>query len=462
MKNGEICDNLNEIKNKYLKSLNLKIDLISIFPTDFFYFTLSDQFKRYLPTLRMNRLLKFLRFKEFLIKTETETSNPNIFRLTIVIMNVLILIHWNACIYFFISYLLGFGTDPWVYPALTNISQMINLSNADIYNNLWTHELSTQYIYSLWWSVLSLTTIAEIVFPVYSYEFIYTSFLFLLGIIVLATLVGSTSNMFENANSQRDALQEKVDLVKEFLKTHNIEDKFGSRVQAYFDYLWSSPTLDQQDNVLECLPSKLCDEIAMNINMDTLKRVAIFQDCEPGLLRELVSKLKSKLFSPGDYVCRKGDIGRCMYFIKMGKLEVVNDDDSQVFASLNSGAAFGEISILDIPGNKNGNKRTANIKSVGFTELFMLTKDDLWNVLSEYPIARSMLLEKGKSLLRKDNLIDEDAVEKVERRSQPIYIQVNFFEQETLNFNSKLNKGMQKYIEFLNKTKQKLTGLEKR
>jgi hypothetical protein len=118
--------------------------------------------------------------------------------------------------------------------------------------------------------------------------------------------------MFENANSQRDALQEKVDLVKEFLKTHNIEDKFGSRVQAYFDYLWSSPTLDQQDNVLECLPSKLCDEIAMNINMDTLKRVAIFQDCEPGLLRELVSKLKSKLFSPGDYVCRKGDIGRCI------------------------------------------------------------------------------------------------------------------------------------------------------
>jgi cyclic nucleotide gated channel alpha 3 len=36
------------------------------------------------------------------------------------------------------------------------------------------------------------------------------------------------------------------------------------------------------------------------------------------------------------------------------------------------------ISILDIPGNKNGNKRTANIRSLGFSDVFQLSKDDLW------------------------------------------------------------------------------------
>ena len=460
MENGELCRDLKQIKTKYIRSFNMKIDIISIFPTDLFYFLLPNNFKRFLPALRMNRLLKILRFKEFLTITETQTSSPNVFRLTTVIMNLLMLFHWNACIFFFISYLIGFGSDPWVYPALTNSFQMLNLTDAQIYNKLWTHQLSTQYIYCLWWSVLSLTTIAEITFPTYSFEFIYTSFLFLFGIIVIAILVGSTSDMFSNANSQRDSLQEKVDSVKEFLRTHNIEDQFGSRIQTYFDYLWASPTLDQQDNVLECLPSKLFDEIAMNINMETLKRVAIFQDCEPGLLRELVSKLKSTLFSPGDYVCHKGDIGRCMYFIKMGKLEVVNDNGSQVFATLNAGAAFGEISILEIPGNKNGNKRTANIRSVGFSDLFQLTKDDLWDVLSEYPIAKRILLEKGKSLLRKDNLIDEEIAEKVERRSQPVYMQVGNFEQEIAKFNLKLNEGMQTYVHFLSKTKQRLTYLE--
>ena len=66
-------------------------------------------------------------------------------------------------------------------------------------------------------------------------------------------------------------------------------------------------------------------EIAMNVHMDALKQAKIFQECaaeEEGLLKELVLKLKRQVFSPGDYVCSMGDIGREMYIVKEGKLEV--------------------------------------------------------------------------------------------------------------------------------------------
>ena len=81
---------------------------------------------------------------------------------------------------------------------------------------------------------------------------------------------------------------------------------------------------------------------------------------------------------------------------------------------MSSGAAFGEISILDIPGNKNGNKRTANIRSFGFSDVFQLSKTDLWDALTEYSLAKKTLIEKGKALLHKNNLLNEELTEKLE------------------------------------------------
>ena len=77
----------------------------------------------------------------------------------------------------------------------------------------------------------------------------------------------------------------------------------------------------------------------------------LLQDCDPGLLVELVLKLKLQVFSPGDYICRKGDIGKEMYIVKRGKINVVADDGKTVFVTLGEGTVFGEISILNIAGN---------------------------------------------------------------------------------------------------------------
>ena len=38
-----------------------------------------------------------------------------------------------------------------------------------------------------------------------------------------------------------------------------------------------------------------------------------------------------------------------------------------------------------------GNRRTASVRSVGYSDLFVLSKTDMWDVLKEYPAARVRL-----------------------------------------------------------------------
>lgn len=41
--------------------------------------------------------------------------------------------------------------------------------------------------------------------------------------------------------------------------------------------------------------------------------------------------------------------------------------------------------MLDIAGNRTGNRRTANVRSLGYSDLFCLAKDDLLVALADYP-----------------------------------------------------------------------------
>ncbi|XP_056411896.1 cyclic nucleotide-gated cation channel alpha-3 isoform X5 [Hyla sarda] len=390
LEQGLLVKEAKKLKEYYTKTLQFKLDMLSLLPTDVAYFKVGFNY----PELRFNRLLRFSRMFEFFDRTETRTNYPNMFRIGNLVLYILIIIHWNACIYFAISKAIGFGTDTWVYP---------NISHPEY------GRLARKYIYSLYWSTLTLTTIGETPPPVKDVEFLFVVFDFLIGVLIFATIVGNVGSMISNMNASRADFQSKIDSIKQYMQFRNVSKDLEARVIKWFDYLWTNKKTMDEKEVLKNLPDKLKAEIAINVHLDTLKKVRIFQDCEAGLLVELVLKLRPQVYSPGDYICRKGDIGREMYIIKEGKLAVVADDGVTQFVVLSDGSYFGEISILNIKGSKSGNRRTANIRSIGYSDLFCLSKDDLMEALTEYPEAKSVLEEKGRQILMKDGLIDEEA-----------------------------------------------------
>ncbi|XP_061901286.1 cyclic nucleotide-gated cation channel-like [Entelurus aequoreus] len=392
------------LRETYIRTLQCKLDICSILPTDLLYLTFGVG---YTPLLRFNRLLRLPRLFEFFERTETRTGYPNTFRICKLVVYILVIIHWNACVYYSFSKILGLGSDSWVYP---------NASDPEFAS------LTRSYIYCLYWSTLTLTTIGETPPPVRDEEYLFLIFDFLVGVLIFASIVGNVGSMISNMNATRASFQARVDALKHYMHFRHVNKVLEQRVIRWFDYLWTNKkTIDEQE-VLRSLPSKLRAEIAINVHLDTLKKVRIFQDCEAGLLVELVLKLRPQVYSPGDYICRKGDVGKEMYIIKDGHLAVVGDDGATQFAVLTAGSCFGEISILNISGSKMGNRRTANIRSLGYSDLFCLSKQDLMDALQEFPHARAQLEQRGRDILQKEGLLEEINVsageelgEKVER-----------------------------------------------
>uniref|UniRef100_A0A2K6UEM7 Cyclic nucleotide-gated channel alpha-1 n=1 Tax=Saimiri boliviensis boliviensis TaxID=39432 RepID=A0A2K6UEM7_SAIBB len=427
--------------NKYKSNLQFKLDVLSLIPTDLLYFKLGWNY----PEIRLNRLLRISRMFEFFQRTETRTNYPNIFRISNLVMYIVIIIHWNACVFYSISKAIGFGNDTWVYPDI---------------NDPEFGRLARKYVYSLYWSTLTLTTIGETPPPVRDSEYVFVVVDFLIGVLIFATIVGNIGSMISNMNAARAEFQARIDAIKQYMHFRNVSKDMEKRVIKWFDYLWTNKKTVDEKEVLKYLPDKLRAEIAINVHLDTLKKVRIFADCEAGLLVELVLKLQPQVYSPGDYICKKGDIGREMYIIKEGKLAVVADDGVTQFVVLSDGSYFGEISILNIKGSKAGNRRTANIRSIGYSDLFCLSKDDLMEALTEYPDAKTMLEEKGRQILMKDGLLDlnianagsdpKDLEEKVTRMEGSVDL-----------LQTRFARILAEYESMQQKLKQRLTKVEK-
>ena len=187
------------LRAAYRKSSWFKKDIVSILPTDFFYFLFPGECHYQIPCnviVRLNRIAKIERMFQFFDKTETSTNFPNAFRILKIVFYILVLIHWNACLYFTVSFYIGFNTDTWVYQG--------------------DPSLATQYCYSFYWSTLTLTKIGETPLPEpdNNYELCFVTGDFLIGVLIFAAILGNISMVISNMTTEKTAFSNRMDAIK--------------------------------------------------------------------------------------------------------------------------------------------------------------------------------------------------------------------------------------------------------
>jgi glucose-6-phosphate 1-dehydrogenase len=122
---------------------------------------------------------------------------------------------------------------------------------------------------------------------------------------------------------------------------------------------------------------------------DVLKTVPLFKDGDALFLEAVIMVLRSKQVAPGELVIKKGDVGRELYLVARGEVEVL-DDVGNVLKVLKDGDIFGEIGVL------MSTPRTADVRARTSCDLFVLEKADFSRILRDNPQFAKAVLQVAK------------------------------------------------------------------
>ena len=231
-------------------------------------------------------------------------------------------------------------------------------------------------------------------------RYLFSILAYLVGIFIFATVVGQLGSVITNRNQTRQSFERMLDNAKGYMRAHSVPQSMQRRVQRWYDYAWSRGQMEGGGDIHEALnglPAKLKTELALHVNLDTLRKVTIFQQCSPEFLHDLVLSMRTFIFTPHDYICRNGEIAREMYIISDGLLEVISAT-GLVLTRMSSGDFFGEIGILNLGSGLN--RRTADVRSVGYSELFVLSRADVLAALADHPDAEVLTPTPTASVAR--------------------------------------------------------------
>lgn len=314
--------------------------------------------------LRLLRLLRIVRLFVILRRWEAfNWSNPGALRVVKFLVSILLLMHWLACIWFFSAFASGFPADSWAARAGVAGSGPMD-----------------QYIRSIYWTITTMTTVGYgDITPARSIEYVLSAIIMLMGASLYAFIIGSVASLLSSIQAAKNRHWERIDSVTEFLRQRQVPAEIDAKVRNYYEYAWEHDRGMDKNAMLNDLPGPLRLEILLHLASNILETVPLFKNCSPVLRDELLISLESKTFTPGSNIANEGEMGRSIYFIVEGSVEIISAQQQKPWGTLGEGDYFGFMSMV------LGEQRTATTRAIGFCELLILGKENFSRIKAEFP-----------------------------------------------------------------------------
>ena len=366
---------------------------------------------------RLTKLLKLVRATQFIQRLRIFVLqilddygiriSDAVFKLTRLMLIVLVLAHWLGCMAYMLCRLYGFPTESWVVAS-------------GLVDKRGNHRKPVAARYS--WSVYKILAtfvatafaepgVSQACMKVTGWcriESWITLLCLYIGTVFFAMLVSNMATIIANANVGSRTFEEKLNTALEYMRMRRFPRTTMDRVKDYYYVRFLGGKFFDEHGILENLNPELRKEISL-FNTRTIRpKTPILRNSPDRFFATIAIHLRLTSFFDNDIVFTEGAATDAMYFISNGFCEILlRAAQNNAVRVLASGCYFGEVATL------LGVKRTATVRAQGQLELYALGPSHLVNACSDFPevgaYLREVALNRMTMLRQFDASADIDA-----------------------------------------------------
>ncbi|CAD8160840.1 unnamed protein product [Paramecium pentaurelia] len=287
--------------------------------------------------------------EETLNLSKPSSSLLELFKLLLVLFFVL---HCYSCLWYFVGYY------SYLYSEKGSWLEFYHVEH-----ETW----QVQYLYSFYFSTVTMFTIGYgDVVPISYLERVIAILYMMICSIQLSYSVSTVGAIIDTISAYGQEKMRKMRKINSYMQNRKIEYQLQYQIREYLNYYWESQNQvenDELNEIINQLSENLKEKLMNQSNSLILNECPLFQhNFSDALKSKLVNKIKQAVIQPENIINFDSLFPQLPPVFKVGK-----------------GSSLGIISFI------SGKQSQERFRSVGFSKLLLLSRDDFLKVIQDFP-----------------------------------------------------------------------------